>query len=86
MFGLFKMILIGIICFIAFIVIVCMSIFASGDPPKDKIINTYDSIIQSFDSAGLTNNSELNCRLLQSHFASLRLVAYGLFKKLIFCI
>ncbi len=59
MFGLLKMIFIGIICFIAFIVIVCMSIFASGDSPKDKIINTYDSIIQSFDSAGLTNNREL---------------------------
>ncbi len=59
MFGFFKMIFIGIICFIAFIVIVCMSIFASGDSPKDKIINTYDSIIQSFDNAGLTSNFKL---------------------------
>lgn len=59
MFGFFKMIFIGIMCFIAFIVIVCMSIFANGDSPKDKIINTYDSIIQSFDNAGLTNNKNL---------------------------
>lgn len=59
MFGFFKMIFIGIICFIAFIVIVCMSIFTSGGSPKDKIINTYDSIIQSFDNAGLTSNREL---------------------------
>lgn len=59
MFGFFKMIVIGIICFIAVIVIVCMSIFANGDSPKDKIINTYDKVIQSFDNAGLTNNWKL---------------------------
>jgi len=33
-----------------------MSIFAIGNSPKDKIINTYDLIIQSFDNVGLTNN------------------------------
>ncbi len=59
MFGFFKTIFIGILCFIAFIVIACMSIFASGDSPKDKLINTYNSIIQSFDNVGLTNNLKL---------------------------
>lgn len=59
MFGFFKMIFIGIICFIAFIVIVCMSIFSTGDSQKDKIINTYDKVIQCFDNAGLTSNLKL---------------------------
>lgn len=54
-----KMIFIGFICFIAFIVIVCMSIFLTGGSPKDRIINTYDSIIQGFDSVGITKNGEL---------------------------
>ncbi len=57
--GFFKTIFTGIMCFITFIVIVCMSIFSTGNSPKDKIINIYDSIIQSFNNVGLTNNSEL---------------------------
>ncbi len=59
MLGFLKMILIGIICFISLIAIVCMSIFSTEDSPKDRIINTYDLIIQSFDNAGLTSNREL---------------------------
>ncbi len=59
MFGFFKMMFIGFICFIVLIIILCMSIFTSGKSPKDKIINAYDSIIQSFDNAGITNNWKL---------------------------
>ncbi len=56
MFGIFKMIFLGII---TFVIIFCISIFSIGENPKDKIINTYDSFIQSFDTAGLTSNLKL---------------------------
>lgn len=59
MFGFFKMIFMGVICFITFVVLACMSFFTILDSPKDKIINAYDSIIQSFDNAGLTNKWKL---------------------------
>ncbi len=56
MFGFFKMIFMSIICFI---IILGMSFFSIGDFPKDKIINTYNSIMQSFDNAGLTDSWKL---------------------------
>ena len=58
MFGIFKMIFLGII---ALVIILWITIFniGIGENPKDKIINTYDSFIQSFDTAGLTSNWKL---------------------------
>ncbi len=58
MFGIFKMIFLGII---ALVIILWITIFniGTGENPKDKIINTYDSFIQSFDTAGLTSNWKL---------------------------
>lgn len=56
MLGIFKMIFLGII---TLIIIVYVSIFNAGENPKDKIINIYDSFIQSFDAVGLTSNSKL---------------------------
>lgn len=56
MFKIFKIIFLVII---AFIVILCVSIFSVGENSKDKIINAYDSFIQSFDTVGLTNSSNL---------------------------
>lgn len=64
MFGIFKFIGLGIISFIVCVVIVGMfifsvSIFAKGDNTKDKIINVYDTFIQSFDFAGLSKDKDL---------------------------
>ena len=58
MFGIFKMIFLGII---ALVIILWITIFniGTGENPKDKIINTYDSFIQSFSTAGLTSNWQL---------------------------
>lgn len=45
----------------ALVIISWITIFniGIGENPKDKIINTYDSFIQSFDTAGLTSNLKL---------------------------
>ncbi|MCI9366635.1 MAG: hypothetical protein HFJ54_09235 [Clostridia bacterium] len=58
MFGIFKMVFLVII---ALVIILCITIFNTGiaENPKDKIINIYDSFIQSFDTAGLTSNWQL---------------------------
>lgn len=56
MFGIFKMIFLGII---TLIIIVYICIFHVGENPKDKIINIYDSFIQSFDTEGLTSQGKL---------------------------
>lgn len=52
------MIFLGIM---ALVIISWITIFniGIGENPKDKIINTYDSFIQSFDTAGLTSNLKL---------------------------
>ena len=58
MFGIVKMIFLKII---ALVIILWITIFnvGIGENPKNKIINTYDSFIQSFDTAGLTSNWKL---------------------------
>ena len=58
MFGIVKMIFLKII---ALVIILWITIFnvGIGENPKNKIINTYDSSIQSFDTAGLTSNWKL---------------------------
>ena len=58
MFGIFKMIFLGIITLVIILWITIFNI-GIGENPKDKIINTYDSFIQSFDTAGLTSNWKL---------------------------
>lgn len=56
-FGFFKLIIIGII---AFIIIIVSSIATSDwDFPKDEIINTYNTFLQSFDFAGLSKDKDL---------------------------
>ncbi len=58
MFRIFKMIFLGII---ALVIILWITIFniGIGENPKDKIINAYDSFIQSFDVAGLSKDKDL---------------------------
>ncbi len=58
MFGIFKMIFLGII---TLVIILCITIFSigTGGNPKDKIINAYNSFIQSFDVAGLSKDKDL---------------------------
>lgn len=58
MFGIFKMIFLGIITLVIILWITIFNI-GIGENPKDKMINTYDSFIQSFDTAGLTSNWKL---------------------------
>ena len=58
MFGIFKMVFLGIITLVIILLITIFNIGIGGNP-KDKIINTYDSLIQSFDTAGLTSNGKL---------------------------
>lgn len=58
MFGIFKMIFLSIV---AIVIIVCSTIFniIIGENPKDKIIKTYNSVIQRFDTAGITSSWKL---------------------------
>lgn len=56
MFGIFKMIFLGIITIVT---IFCISVFSIGENPKDKIINAYDTFIQSFDFTGLSKDRAL---------------------------
>lgn len=58
MFGIFKMIFLGIITLIIILWITIFNI-GIGENPKDKIINAYDSFIQSFDVAGLSKDKDL---------------------------
>ena len=56
-FGFFKLIIIGII---AFIIIIVSSIATSDwDFPKDELINTYNTFLQSFDFVGLSKDKDL---------------------------
>ena len=56
-FGFFKLIIIGII---AFIIIIVSSIATSDwDFPKDELINTYNTFLQSFDFAGISKEKDL---------------------------
>lgn len=58
MFGIFKMIFLGIITLVIILWITIFNI-GIGANPKDKVINTYNSFIQSFDTASLTSNMRL---------------------------
>lgn len=58
MLGIFKMIFLGIITLVIILWITIFNI-GIGANPKDKVINTYNSFIQSFDTAGLTSNWKL---------------------------
>lgn len=58
MLGIFKMIFLGIITLVIILWITIFNI-GIGANPKDKVINTYNSFIQSFDTAGLTSNMRL---------------------------
>lgn len=56
MFDILKMIVIGII---AFMVIICLSLYTEGDCSKDLIIDTYDKIIRFFGEEILTSDKKL---------------------------
>ena len=56
LFGFFKWILIGII---AFIIITVSSISTGWKLPKDEIINSYNTFLQSFDFARLSKDKDL---------------------------
>lgn len=58
MFGIFKMIFLGIITLVIILWITIFNIGIDGNP-KNKIINAYDSFIQSFDVAGLSKDKDL---------------------------
>lgn len=55
-FQFFKLIIVGIIIFIS---ILGVMFFGNWEFPKDKIINVYDTFIQSFDTTGLSKDKEL---------------------------
>lgn len=64
MFGIFKYIGLGILSFLCCAIIICMSffsasIFAKGDNTKDRIINVYDTFLQSFGLKGISKDKEL---------------------------
>lgn len=56
MFEIIKIIFLGIVTLNIMFGIIILNI---GENPKDKIVDTYDSFIQSFDMAGLTNSWKL---------------------------